>query len=380
MLYLLCFADDWKADQYRWYQNGTKLLPASMPVVKKIYAVNVNDKGKNLDFKRSTYTLLDDAKNACLTLIHYTGDHTKATQFPHGNSKSKGKRPYIRSCPSVLQEASEVQDVPSNVYKKMVAEVDCTSCHQPVLTPRDVTQIKNIQARNRQKFRLTHDALYNLHELAYDLGDFVSKINTYPNLIIVCGLKGIKQELDRLILSAPNNPILMSYDTTFQLGDYYLSPFLFKHVLFESHPVIPAAFLLHERKFQSAHTELMLHLKEEIPSLSTVTAPVPIVVDDEIALCNAIDESLPGVVRVRCWNHTIGAIKLWLRKHGAVSDEIPVYVSHMRDLFHQPSEEAYGNKLEQLKTKWSDAFLEYYYKSVHPEVSSHHMYACLLVQ
>lgn len=107
------------------------------------------------------------------------------------------------------------QDVPSNVYKKMVAEVDCTYYHQPVLILRDTTQIKNLQARNRQKFQLTHDALYNLHELAYDLVDFVSKINTYPNLIIVCGLKGLKQELDRLILSVPNNPILMSYDTTF---------------------------------------------------------------------------------------------------------------------------------------------------------------------
>lgn len=167
----------------------------------------------------------------------------------------------------------------------------------------------------------------------------------------------------------------MSYDTTFQLGDFYLSPFLFKHVLFESHPVIPA---LHERKFESAHKELMLHLKEEIPSLSAVKAPVPIVVDDKMALCNAIDESLPGVTSVRCWNHTISAVKLWLRRHGAVSDEIPVYISHLRDLFHQPSEEAYGNRLEQLKTKWSDAFLEYYYNSVHPEVSIHCICAWLM--
>ena len=45
----------------------------------------------------------------------------------------------------------------------------------------------------------------------------------------------------------------------------------------------------------------MAHLKEEIPSLSTAKLPVPIVVDDEIALCNAIDASLPGVVRVWCW-------------------------------------------------------------------------------
>ena len=52
------------------------------------------------------------------------------------------KKAYIRTCPSVLQAAGEVQDVPSNVYKKMVAEVDCANYHQPVLVPRDTTQIK----------------------------------------------------------------------------------------------------------------------------------------------------------------------------------------------------------------------------------------------
>ena len=43
----------------------------------------------------------------------------------------------------------------------LVAEVDCTSSHQPVLIPRDTTQVKNVQAKNRQKLRLTHDACTN---------------------------------------------------------------------------------------------------------------------------------------------------------------------------------------------------------------------------
>ena len=29
--------EDWKADGYRWYQNGRKFLPSSAPVVEKIY-------------------------------------------------------------------------------------------------------------------------------------------------------------------------------------------------------------------------------------------------------------------------------------------------------------------------------------------------------
>ena len=132
----------------------------------------------------------------------------------------------------------------------MVAEADCANYHQPVLVPRDTTQVKNVQARNRQLSRLTHDGLYNLHEIAYDLGDFVSKIITYPNLVVVCGLKSLKQELDWLILLSPDDPILLSYDTTFQLGNFYITPFLFRHVLFESHPVNQLHFFFMKENFK----------------------------------------------------------------------------------------------------------------------------------
>ena len=52
------------------------------------------------------------------------------------------------------------------------------------------------------------------------------------------------------------------------------------------------------------------------------------------------------------------------------------FVSNLRDLFHQPSEEAYKNKLDELKMKWSDTFSEYYFNSIHPEVSIQHIVLC----
>ena len=46
------------------------------------------------------------------------------------------------------------------------------------------------------------------------------------------------------------NPQLLSYDTTFQLGDFYVSSLLFRHTIFKESPVIPALFLIHERNFK----------------------------------------------------------------------------------------------------------------------------------
>ena len=49
--------------------------------------------------------------------------------------------------------------------------------------------------------------------------------------------------------------------------------------------------------------------------------------------------------------------KTWLRKHGAVAGEVPVYISHLRELLHQEKEEKYCDVLDELKVNWSEAFL-----------------------
>jgi len=89
---------------------------------------------------------------------------------------------------------------------------------------------------------------------------------------------------------------LLLYDKTLNLGDIYVSPFLFRHVIFESSPVIPAAYLLHERKFETAQRAFMTFIKTKLSSLSNVQSPLPIVTDDEKAVCNVIDKTLTGVL------------------------------------------------------------------------------------
>jgi len=142
----------------------------------------------------------------------------------------------------------------------------------------------NLQQKERQKSRLTHDGLYNLHELAYDLKPFVSSIKTFPDLLVVCGHTSLAVELNTLLQTETDYTQLLSYDTTFKLGDFYLSAFLFRHTLFVSRPVIPAFFLIHERKFQSCHEELMLEIARLVPNLVSGKRIIPLVTDDEAGL------------------------------------------------------------------------------------------------
>ena len=134
--------------------------------------------------------------------------------------------------------------------------------------------------------------------MAFDLDGYVSKIVTYPDLLVICGLKSMLNELNWIIYAGTQSPILLSYEITFKLGDFYVLTLLFHHVLFEQNPTIPAAFVVQKRKFQSVHKEFMKFVSQQLPALSKVKVSVPIVVDDEAGLCHAIDNCLPGVSRV----------------------------------------------------------------------------------
>lgn len=276
--------------------------------------MSVTPEGNNNLFRRNAYSLLADQFPA-LTLVHYLGDEMIAIDFPHGNSKRSTvpQPPHVRTCPSVLKTIAKSDKVPSNVYKKAIAENNCAPAYQPILNPRNTKQVANVQANQRKKFRLTHDALFNIHELANDLDGFIAKIITYPDLVLICGSKSMAHELDQVLQSKSTSsaPQLLSYDTTFQLGDFFVSPLLFRHITFASSPVMPLLFLIHDRKFQNVHEEVMKHTSTVVPSLRKSGVSVPIVTDDETGICKAIDTYLPNLVRLRCWNHTINAAKVY---------------------------------------------------------------------
>ena len=193
-------------------------------------------------------------------------------------------------------------------------------------------------------------------------------IRTHPDLVCVCGQRAQLEELDRVLFNSPSAQLL-SYDTTFQLGDFYVSILCFRHTLFKEAPVILAAFLVHERKFEEHHKELFCVCTKLVRSLNHTTCPM--VTDEEVAIVNAVVQVIPQVPQLRCWNHIFRAVMAWLRKHGAPCQDISVYLSDIRDLFHLPTEDEYDNKLASLKQRWSAPFSDYYTNHIHPDNQLH---------
>ena len=104
--------------------------------------------------------------------------------------------------------------------------MNCEPSAVPVYTPRNIQQLQNLRFKHLNQTRISQDALYNLHEIAYDIPGFIWKINTFPDLVCVCGLQEIVNELDRVLVLDTSSQLL-SYDTTFKLGDFYVSPLIF---------------------------------------------------------------------------------------------------------------------------------------------------------
>ena len=188
----------------------------------------------------------------------------------------------------------------ATVYRKHVTEV-------PPATHLAVLQLRNTRTLN-QCFKDSSDFhmmvySYNLHELALDLPDFIHSIHTHPDLVCVCGSKLLLNEFDRVLVLQSSGHQLLSYDTTFLLGDFYLSTLTFRHTLFEENPVIPVAFLLHERKHMSCHQEFFDVCCKLIPALKTTQKPI--VTDEEQAYIKVISKCMPAAPHLRCWNHVV---------------------------------------------------------------------------
>ena len=115
------------------------------------------------------------------------------------------------------------------VYKEMV--VENVDGHDAVSKPRDSKQIHNTRAIKKEETRLSKDAMINTHEIAFE-GGFVHSITTFPDLCVVVGDIEMLSELNTIVrLRDPN--FILSYDTTFCLGDFSKMSYLHSNPFLE---------------------------------------------------------------------------------------------------------------------------------------------------
>ena len=270
------------------------------------------------------------------------------------SGNSKGFKNYLPAAPSLKQALR----TPGQQYKDIQVKTSAdTVQHQP----RDRDQLTYFTRMARESKKMGKDAIWALHELAFTIDGFVQSITTFPDLVCVIALKEAVEFADSISSSAP---IIMSYDTNFNMGDFYLSCLTIQLPMFAEHPILPTAFVLHERKFGSVHEALFSYICPKLKSLHRVV----VVTDGEVGIEKAITTCCPSWSTVGCWNHIIRDVEFWVKKHSGGSAEGMVYKSHVRELLMCATQAEYDLKLQSLRAAWTSAFDTYFETSLEKRV------------
>ena len=321
------------------------------------------DQGTCKNFRKDVYISIKTP--SAKLLIHYIGDEKLSFPQPHGNSKKQTKL-FFRTKPSVLQtmEQKISTHVPAaKLYKDEVAnEITITGA------PRDLKQVQNVKEKMKQDGRFTRDAIANVHELAYNNPGIIHIISTYPDLIIIMGIEQMLAEFQE-VLRLHSKQQLLSYDTTFCLGEFYVSPLLFRHTAFKCDPVMMAGCLIHERKLQSHHKQFFKTIFSKVQAKGH-----PIATDEEAAINNAIS-SETNLIRVGCHKHMVNNIKRWVDLHGGTKDDRSVSVQEFITLMACETYNEFTVLYSQKEKRWSEAFVSYFRQRILPKVDEYGIWA-----
>ncbi len=230
-------------------------------------------------------------------------------------------------------------------YIDLVVETKDDPAHYQ---PRNRQQVKYFHGQGNRK--MSKDSFTALHEVAYMLPGFVWLIQTFPDLMVCCGQQ---DAIDYMQLN--REPILLSYDTTFNLGNFYLSVLIMQCSFLSETPLLPLAFILHDRKFESVHSTFFSLLLQKLPLKKCI-----IVTDGEAGITRAIVNTMSNWTLVSCSNHILRDAEFWLKKHAANSADLAVYKNNVRELLQCSTAIGLQLKLQTLRNSWSAAFAAYY--------------------
>lgn len=249
---------------------------------------------------------------------------------------------------------NQLRDNPRTSYKDTVAEKASDNIQ---FQPRNAKQTTYYNNLGNVQRKLGPDAILAVHEVAYMLPDFVWSIRTYPDLVICFGLPELLELPQR-------ETILLSYDTTFKMGDFYLSVLVHQMSAYVERPCIPIAFVLHERKFQSVHLELCETLRKRLPANISVV----LVTDGESAIVKAFADKFPSWSSVSCWNHIFKDVETWVKSHCGLVDDIRIYQGNVREILQCVSFADMEAKETTLCEAWSASFKDYYIQHLRSRV------------
>ena len=259
----------------------------------------------------------DESRNHMkLQVIRYhfkNGVHS-LPRIPHRNSKTS--TPYKRQPPSTREMLRDVIKTSKPKEACSIVEKQLGGIHNeagPSALPRNRQQAATLK---RQLFPTsTYDpimALVDMHK--HNMSGFIRSLQILPSPICVLATDG---QLHELVANCTNssNFGIMHLDPTFNLGSFFVTPIVFPLVAYthrknKGNPSFIGPVLIHQNMHFGIYKYFLTQLVLLNPHVKHVKA---IGTDGEQALCNAVKETFPASVHLRCLKHVRDSIEQKLR-------------------------------------------------------------------
>lgn len=374
-LYRLQINDDkdYLRDMVSGFKKAKKYLLCNGNLTKEYYYMY--EKGIRIcNAEKSVFSLTSSAKRkGSIVLIRYLGDESHFKARPHGNSKSgKNFVTSMRGVKERLKEAVKSKLKPTAIYHKDIRDMkknldEDYANLEPVSMVRDTKQVKNFRTMENIARRLDLDEVAAICLMAsVELGEFVKQIQVFPSLQVLLADTSVL-EFAKLILKESwyndSLPQLLNYDTTFNLGDTYVSVLIMRNIFMEKDPLFPVVYLLHDFKTEEAHKYLWRFAWDKL-EMAKYCEKIPVATDREKAIVNAIKDIAPNVHLIHCQNHIISDVRQWIQKHIKDTQTENGIRRQIEALLEQDNVYNWDHLYNKYYKTWPRPFAEYFEKHV----------------
>uniref|UniRef100_A0A915JL78 Uncharacterized protein n=1 Tax=Romanomermis culicivorax TaxID=13658 RepID=A0A915JL78_ROMCU len=154
-----------------------------------------------------------------------------------------------------LVEVELKQDLnimPSQLYEKIKTDNPAPPGLEVVVNGRDRKQMANFKYGIQNKFRPMKDAIYNLNTFVRENErQFIMSIEQMAqDFLVSCMLPDRPEIINKLLTEYLNEPFVVLYNTTFELGDFYASAAIYHQKSLIGQPVFPLGILIHEKNLR----------------------------------------------------------------------------------------------------------------------------------
>lgn len=318
------FKDSCKFNRKQCYQTK------ETNVTRSVHYVLTENKVYSKDFVKYVFSL----GNLCV--VHYVGDQSLAILKPHGNCKSgknhiSTKKETFAKIQSNLKESKSNVKVCNLVKNELKKEDVNASLVNENCFPKP-KQVAYQRSKITKEMVVFADDVMNLQLLKRSgLENFIHEITIEENLRVVLYEDEILKLAKRIFEYSLENqePVVVSYDTTFNLTTYYVSILCMKNIEFEEEPLVPIFYFIHQRRYGEEHEFNWEHV---ITKLLTFHENIGITTDRERAIINSIKKILEKKDIANnlffCNNHILKNIDHWIGKRILDSSNFKTILSH----------------------------------------------------